>query len=420
MRVAGARGAAAAYWRLRRDGPRQTMPPPIASAIPLPLLATVGALALTRIAFGFQLQTVATLGPDLMLLLALDFAALGGLIGAYLAPGVLVSLPSGFIARRFGDRAVAVGSAWLIALGGVMAALAVEHGWGSLAIGAGRAISGIGAVGMSVMQGKMAADRFTGGGLSAVMAVLLGAFPIGIGLAQVTLPPVVAAHGIAAGFWLGAAVAGLSALLFTLAWTEAAETAPRTLAWPSRRELLLVSVAGLIWMVYNAAYFNFMAWMPSLLVVRGHPPWVADTVLSLATWGNLPAMLLGGAVAMRFGTTRVFMVGTLACAVSVAAPAVHDMPILWGLLFGTVAAMHGGLIVALAPLSCRPQNRAVGMGVFYVTYYVGGTVMPALCGAAADWAGDPGGALVFAAAVSLAAIPLFLLHGRMMRAPAMR
>ena len=78
------------------------------------------------------------------------------------------------------------------------------------------------------------------------------------------------------------------------------------------------------------------------------------------------------------------------------------------------------IAVALAPLSCRPQNRAVGMGVFYVTYYIGGAVMPALCGAAADWAGDPGGALVFAATVSLAAIPLFLLHGRMMGAPAMR
>jgi len=46
----------------------------------------------------------------------------------------------------------------------------------------------------------------------------------------------------------------------------------------------------------------------------------------------------------------------------------------------------------LAPLSCRPQNRA----------------------------GDPGGALVFAAAVSLAAIPLFLLYGRMMGASVMR
>jgi MFS family permease len=385
--------------------------------IPLPLAGTIASLALTRLAFGFQLQTVATLGPDLMLLLALDFAALGGLIGAYLAPGVFVSLPSGFIARRFGDRAMAMGSAWLLALGGVLAALAVQQGWGAGAIGLGRALAGIGAVGMSVMQSKMAADRFGPEHLPIAMAVLLGTFPIGIGLAQVVLPPVAAAHGIAAGFWVGAAVAVAAAALFTLAWTEAPEAAPRSLAWPSRREMGLVAVAGLIWMVYNAAWFNFMAWMPSLLAVRGHAPWVADVVLSIGTWANMPAMLLGGWVAARWGRWPVFLVGTLVCAGSVAGPAFVDSPIAWAVVFGTIAAMPGSLIVEKGAVSCRAENRAVGMGIFYVTYYIGGAVMPALCGAAADWAGDPGGALVLAGAVSLAGIPLWLWHGRMAARP---
>jgi MFS family permease len=382
-------------------------------AAQLPLYGTIAALASTRLAFGFQLQTVATLGPDLMLLLALDFAALGALIGTYLAPGVFVALPSGFLARRFGDRSVAIGSAWLIALGGAIAALAVQQGWGSLPIGLGRATAGIGAVGLSVMQSKMAADRFSPSQLPVGMAVLLGAFPIGIGLAQVVLPPLAAAHGMAAAFWLGAAASALAALWFTLAWTDAPHASPRTLAWPSRREMALVGIAGLIWMVYNAAWFNFMAWMPSLLTVRGHAPWVADAVLSLGTWANLPAMLLGGWVAARYGRSLVFVGGTLVCTASVAGPALVDAPILWGMIFGTVAAMPGGLIVELGALSCRPENRAVGMGIFYITYYVGGAAMPALCGMAADWAGDPGGALVFAAAVALLGIPLWFLHGRM-------
>jgi MFS family permease len=379
----------------------------------LPLYGTIATLALTRVTFGFQLQTVATLAPDMMVALALDFATLGGLIGAYLAPGVFVALPGGFLARRFGDRLVAVGSAWLIVLGGVLAALAVQRGWGGVAIAAGRAVAGIGAVGLSVMQSKMVADRFTPQTLPAAMAVLLGAFPIGIGLAQVVLPPLAAAQGLAAAFWLGAVAAGVTAVLFTLAWTDAPHAAPRTLAWPSGREMALVSVAGLIWMVYNAAWFNFMAWMPSLLVARGHPGWMADTVLSIATWANLPAMLLGGWMAARFGRTPVFVGGLLVCAVSVAAPAVHDMPLLWGIIFGTVASMPGSLIVEMGAVSCRAENRAVGMGIFYVTYYIGGAVMPALCGAAADWAADPGGALVFAAAVSLLGLPLWFLHGRM-------
>ena len=379
----------------------------------LPLYGTIATLALTRIAFGFQLQTVATLGPDLMLALALDFAALGGLIGAYLAPGVFVALPSGFLARRFGDRLVAVGSAWLIALGGVVAALAVQQDWGSLAIALGRGIAGIGAVGMSVMQSKMAANRFGPKDLPAAMAVLLGAFPIGIGLAQVVLPPIAAAHGVASAFWLGAGIAGIAALFFSLAWTEAPNASPRTLAWPSLHEATLVGIAGLIWMVYNAAWFNFMAWMPSLLAARGHPSWVADVVLSLGTWANFPAMLLGGWAAARFGRSFIFIAGTVVCTLSVAGPAVIDAPILWGIIFGTIAAMPGSLIVELGALSCRPENRAVGMGIFYITYYVGGAIMPALCGAAADWAGDPGGALVLAGLVALLGIPLWFLHARL-------
>jgi len=82
-------------------------------------------------------------------------------------------------------------------------------------------------------------------------------------------------------------------------------------------------------------------------------------------------------------------------------------------IFGTVAAMPGSLIVELGALSCRAENRAVGMGIFYVTYYIGGAVMPAVCGAAADWAGDPGGALVVAAAVALLGIPLWFWHARL-------
>ncbi len=41
-------------------------------------------IALARIGFGYQFQTVATLGPDLVRRLQLDYATLGTLIGAYM------------------------------------------------------------------------------------------------------------------------------------------------------------------------------------------------------------------------------------------------------------------------------------------------------------------------------------------------
>jgi DHA1 family inner membrane transport protein len=165
-------------------------------------------------------------------------------------------------------------------------------------------------------------------------------------------------------------------------------------------------------MAYNAAYFNFLAYMPSFLAARGHSSGTADLVMTLATWGNLPAILIGGALAIRFGPTMVFLAGTILCAISVAGPAFWDMPVLWGAIFGTIASMHGGLIVQIGTLAARPENRAVGMALFYTVYYIGGSILPALCGRAADLTGDPSGALLAAAAVSLLAIPLYVWQRR--------
>ena len=56
----------------------------------------LAALALARIGFGYQFQTVATLGPDLIPRFALSYAAFGALIGAYMLLGCFVALPLGW------------------------------------------------------------------------------------------------------------------------------------------------------------------------------------------------------------------------------------------------------------------------------------------------------------------------------------
>jgi MFS family permease len=66
--------------------------------------------------------------------------------------------------------------------------------------------------------------------------------------------------------------------------------------------------------------------------------------------------------------------------------------------------------MAVGTLSARPENRAVGMGIFYTLYYLGGTFAPALCGLVADIMGQPEGGLLAGAAISALAIPLYLLH----------
>ena len=363
------------------------------------------AIGLIRVAFGFQLQTIASLGPDLTRSYGIDYAMLGTLVGIYMAAGAFVALPAGFAARRFGDYPIAVIGMAIMVAGQLLAAFGTVP-----TILAGRLLSGLGVVALTVLQGKIIADRFSAREFTLVMGAIVGSFPIGLGLAQVVLPAIASIWNVPAAFLVGALSAAIPFALFLWCWSDEPAFTSRSTAWPSRPEIWLVAIAGLIWTAYNAGYHNYLAFVPSLLASRGHSPALAGAVLATATWANLPAILLGGGLALRFGGTRVFLAGTIATFIGVVGPAFADWPLLWAALFGTVGSIHGGLIVEMGTLSAKPQNRAVGMGIFYTTYYAGAAIIPGLCGRVADAMGDPMGALWFAGLLSLLAIPLFFAH----------
>ena len=86
----------------------------------------LAAVALARIGFGYQFQTVATLGPDLIRLFRLDYTTLGTLIGAFMLLGGFLALPLGLLARRFGDRLVLGGGLALMVLGPLISAVAAD------------------------------------------------------------------------------------------------------------------------------------------------------------------------------------------------------------------------------------------------------------------------------------------------------
>ncbi|MBU6499738.1 MAG: MFS transporter [Rhodospirillales bacterium] len=375
-------------------------------------LGTLVALTIARIAFGYQVQTVASLGPELVRAFHMGFTLLGTLVGLYMLPGVVSAIPAGVLARRLGDRRVVTAGLALMTIGSVLSAL----GGGPAGIGAGRILSGAGAVALTVLQGKIVAERYSGKSFTLAMGLMVGAFPVGIGIAQLTQAPLAHAFAWPAAFLAGAAISAVALLVFATTWTGAAHPpGMRLLVWPTRRECVLVLVSGLIWTSYNSGFANFLAYMPSWLAAHGHPRWVGDVVLPLATWSNLPSIMLGSALATRFGPTPVFVFGTLMGVVAVGGVGLVDAPLLWGALFGVFASIQGGLIVEIGTLSARPENRAVGMGLFYTTYYVGGATIPALCGRAADYMGDPSGAFLAAAGISILALPFYWLHRRRAR-----
>jgi MFS family permease len=371
----------------------------------------LAALALARVGFGYQFQTVPTLGPDLARLFHLDYTTLGTLIGAFMLLGSFAAIPLGLLGRRFGDRLVLGAGLGLMVVGPLVSAVA----GGPVGIGVGRSIAGVGAVAMIVLQNKVIADWFHGRHFMLAISISVASYPIGVGLAQLILPPLVHACGLQAAFTSNAVALAIPAGLFLASFRPAPHAAPvpRSFSFPSGRECLLLVIAGLIWTAYTAGYTGYTSYVPSLMAVRGESLVLTGLVLTIATWGNVPATMVGAGLAARFGGFRIFLLGTLALVVGISGTALLDWPISLAVLIGIVGSFHPGVIMAVGTLSARPGNRAVGMGLFYTTYYVGGTVVPALCGWAADLYGGPEGALLAAAAVSALAIPMYLLHRRL-------
>lgn len=368
----------------------------------------LAALALARIAFGYQFQSVASMGPDLIPLFHLSYAEFGQLIGAFMLAGVFVALPLGALGRRFGDRWVLSGGLVLMMAGSLISALA----GGPTGIAAGRTIAGVGAVAMIVLQGKIIADFFTGRAFMLAIAVSVCSYPIGVGLAQIILPPLTHGLGWQAGFLSSGLMTGLALVLFLASYRTPADAhaVSKRFALPSGRECLLLVVAGLIWTAYTGSYAGYTSYIPTTLSARGDSLTLIGLVMTMGTWGNVPATMFGGDLAARFGALRILIFGSVSLSIGVVGTALAGFPLGWSVLVGVIGAIHPGVIMAVGTLSARPENRAVGMGIFYSVYYFGGTLSPLACGWAADRYGGPAGGLLMAALLSAAVIPLFLWH----------
>lgn len=375
----------------------------------------LAALALARVSFGYQFQTVATLAPDLVPRFGLSYSELGAMIGAYMLMGAFAALPLGMLARRVGDRIVLGGGLALMVIGAVVGVWDEDPS----GIALGRTIAGFGAVAMIVLQNKIIADWFSGKYFMVAISVSVCSYPIGVGLAQLVLPLIASTHGVRVALASDAVLAALSLLLFLGSFRPSPLVArvSTRFSLPGARECVLLAIAGATWTAYTAGYAAYTSYVPSMLTLRGDSVALIGLVMTIATWGNVPATLAGGGLAARHGARRIFLIGTAFLVVGMAGTTLTGLPtwttLFWAIMVGVLGSIQPGIIMAVGTLSARPENRAVGMALFYSLYYAGGTVGPAVCGWVADRYDGPAGGVLAAAAISALVVPLFLLHRKL-------
>jgi predicted MFS family arabinose efflux permease len=362
--------------------------------------AMLALLFFCRTSLGFQFQTMGSAAPGVTAEIGLSLTEIGTLIGFFMLPGVVLSIPSGYAARYMSDKGLLVLGLLVMGLGGATAAIAA--GFGMLALG--RILCGVGFVIGTIYFAKMVQDWFGGKELATAMGILVVSWPFGIAIGQVTHDWLMTQFHWRLPFAIAAAYCSTAALALWLGYrAPPGIAAPRGAAAPAglpRRELWLTLLAASVWAFFNAGYLVFLSFAPKALLESGFAAQQAIPMVSAASALMMISIPVSGVIADRSG--RPDMVLYLCSAVGVIcllALPYAPFAVISCVLFGLIGMGPAGVIMALTGQAMSPARRAFGMGVFSTIYYAITAPAPALAGWIVDRTGAPQDALMLAAAL---------------------
>ncbi len=371
---------------------------------------------LARTCIGFQFIAVAAQMPQLRADLDFDYSQIGILLGVFMIAGAALSLPSGMIANRLGDRrTIQIGLVALVAGGMILGSGETFH-----AALAGRIIGGFGAVFITVPAAKILTDWFAGKEMATAMSVLGVAWPVGIAAGMSLLPFINVWSDWRVAVHVTAAVPALAILLVAILPGAGARdrgaAAARPAMWSIRpREFWVIVAGGAAWpLMSTGGYVVFSSYAPIMLIDRGIPHTSAALVISVLSWLLIAIIPLGGYLADRTGKKDLmFWGGCLAAAAAIAMVPVMEPVEMWVVL-SAILGFTVGMVMALPGEVLPPESRATGLGLYYTIYYVGTGVLPAVAGWIQDTMGSAAFVIWFSAAC-LAVAPLSLLAFRILQ-----
>jgi MFS family permease len=350
-----------------------------------------------RLAMPFQFQSVAAVAPLLTTTFGVNIADIGLLIGLYFTPGVILALPSGAIGQKFGDKATVLGALALMLAGSLAMAFGESWQWQI----AGRLVSGAGGVLLTVQLTKMVTDWFAGKEIATAMGAFVNSWPAGIALSLVILPSIGTAYGVKAVFLVVSALIILATLL-ALAYQPPpqASVAGASIARLDRSTIMALSVAGLIWGLFNAAFAIVFSFGPTMLVERGWTIAQAGPAISIVLWIAVFSVPLGGVLADRFKRPQTMLVVASMLFAGLMLVLAHSGAVIaTAIAIGIISGQPAGPIMSLPSRVLQPATRALGMGLFYTIYYAAMMVGPMIAGSGAKWTGSASAAFDFGALV---------------------
>lgn len=373
---------------------------------------------------GFDIAAMALAVPRLDAALGLPPASFGWVFSA-----ILVGLGiGGALIAPFGDR---IGRRPLIVFGCVAVAVLTLATATATSIGeflVWRLLTGI-AFGaclpnVSALSAELAPPRLR----ATLMAIVSAGIPLGIGLAGLLAPQIVALGGWQGLFIVpGLAAAGLAVVLgYVLASgppEREADSAPRSSSLPQlelfKAPWVLPFGVFAVMLSLNAMNIYYLtSWAPTVLPLAGFAQSLADRVFGIV---QLAGLAIGVAASIgidrwRPGPTLALMFGAMAASFVMVGLTAPD-PLRWTLLLmvGIGTASAGGMALPALCAYLFPQrllSSAIGMGVLVAR--IGAIAGPPVGGLMIGAGVSPGASFAFAAlpaalcAIAALAIPVAL------------
>jgi len=366
-------------------------------------------LFIVRTAIGLQFQSVASVSPFLIEDLGIDYTRLGLLIGLYQLPGFVLALPGGLLGRRFGDKLVVMTGLVLMTIGGLIMGIYDSY---TLSV-VGRLMSGVGAILLNVLLTKMIADWFAGKEIITAMAVLMSSWPFGISLGLLSLGRLATITSWQLVMYLTSGACLIALVLVATFYrsppiTNEKRSTESMKVKLSRQEIWLVLLASLVWTLFNVSFIAIPSFAPDFFISIGYTVPAAGSLVSIVTWIVIPSIQLGGYVSEKLQRPNIILVVCFSGVVlSMCLLPFWPYPVVLFILLGFIFGPPVGIMMALPAEVLHPENRAVGLGLFWAFYYGGMSVLTTLTGLSRDLTQSPAAPLLFGGMLLIVAIIIF-------------
>jgi MFS family permease len=364
-------------------------------------------LSLVRLAMSYQFQSVASVSSELVEEFGFSYAEVGTLIGFFLLPGLVFAIPVGLATRHTTDKSLLLLGAALMIAGGLI----MGSAGGAVGLYVGRLVTGLGGTIFNVILTKMVTDWFFEKELVSAMAIVMSAWPCGIGLGLVSHGLIAANYGWSGVMHASAIVTALALLLAALAYRDApvADTGRKQnlrLSLP-RRQFAHTGVVGLAWTLFNVSFVVIISFSPDVLIDHGYDPMAARSATSLMMWVSMLAAPIGGRLTELTGRVTWWILGTLLVScIPIVTISQGMLPTLSFIVLGILISIPVGAMVSLMSEAVSSENRGPGLGIFYTWFYAGMAIGPALAGWTRDQTGDPASPILLAASLLVVAVLL--------------